>query len=791
MKLFEQRRIVAPSIINYMPFVFWVLLTNCLIWIPALLIDFPTIGGHDSQIFTAAVHAELRSENGFFGMSPKLLAAREDIYSYPYFGIMYPFYFTFGLNEAFSYKTNLILDFISVVFHMVMASLTFSVLLKRMSCSSSVSIIFGLFYAYSVHMKMWSSWIWALSGYAWIPLCLLGIWETVNNRRYRLGVICMSLGFGLIALGTALPLVYALILSAGFFFFCLLKARLNKADLFKALFCIFLASILSFAIGASHILPTLHQASEYVRWYSGGAITGSFKPPYDGTLSTVLEFSVDGLKQFVMPTKWYGVGHPFIGLSLLTLATYYFVINRRSLYVYPMLLLAVYFLFDAFGDSTFVHRITYAIPVLSSVRYPLANIYITHTVLLLFAALGVSALFEVKSKSRHWLVIFFGVSSVAGAIILWGFQSQLISGFREINSFWFLPSIVFGVMVVAAIKSRYWKVFIVLSLASMLPLNSMLIHPKIPKTNSLYIGCAEFSRIESDLREIRSKILGTPRFATYSGIDFKSDTSACLAKKKLSPQLMNSVAMIAGWDVMQIYLSPRAIKEFRLFNRLSEQYRKFDHAALLRAGVTHVLMPKNYEPSVIHRHAVSLYGKVGDYPLFEVKNFELGQASIGCVGRVEGSKDVSFQSSYGARKITGLPQEIITDDSYHCDLSIPSQSRIVDVDRAGSELSYRLSASHTESVFISDQVFSEEWTASIDEEVVKPFLVDGYRLGVVVPAGAKNIKLAYRPRVFIVGAILTAIGFLAVFMLLLTFVFKESYLTLKTYSSAVCRLWLK
>ena len=69
-------------------FYFLLVVVNGLIWLPVLFIEYPTIGlGHDSQIFTAAIHAVLRTDNGFWSLAPKLLTAREDIFSFPYFGI--------------------------------------------------------------------------------------------------------------------------------------------------------------------------------------------------------------------------------------------------------------------------------------------------------------------------------------------------------------------------------------------------------------------------------------------------------------------------------------------------------------------------------------------------------------------------------------------------------------------------------------------------------------------------------------------------------------------------------
>lgn len=757
---------------NPIIFALLILVVNILIWLPVTMAYFPTIGlGHDSQIFTAAIHSELRAQNGLFELSPKLIAAREDIYSYPYFGILYPFYFTLGVEQHLTYKTNLILDFMSVVFHMMLASIAFAVLLRKMGCVSIVAILFGVFYGYSLHLKMWSSWVWALSGYAWIPLALLGVWEVVYGRRYRLGFIYMSLGFGFIALGSGLPLIYALVLAFGFGLFAVLKAKTTLSELAKLAICIPSAAMVSVAIGASHLLPVFDQSFDYVRWYSGGASIGSFKPPYEGTLATVLDFSLSGLMQFIVPTRWYGVGHPFLGLSVVAAAAIYLVANVRKLHIYPMLIIGIYFLLDAFGDATPVHRLTYQIPLLGSVRYPLANIYISNTVLLIFAAFGVSRLITSESHKKFITMILLGVASILGAGLLISQQQQLIGSLREMNVLVLMLPALAGLLLVILAKSKLSSVILLMVFASILPLNSMFYHPKIPTSQSFYLACDEFKRIESDLRSLRAGIDGPARFTASREIDFKNKESGCLSRLKLSYMHVNSIAMSSGWDVAQIYLSPRPYENFKLFNKLWNKYSSLEYSELLGAAVTHIMLPKKFKPSNAQSRSIEYVQMVGQYPLYRVKNYMLGQTAIGCLKGTSSENVNEFETVFGVRGLAHIPPNIANNSNYHCQIEKGSGVRIVHSERSGSTMTYHISPTNNDSIFISDQVYDDGWKVSIDGNSVSPFSIDGYRLGVQVPANSKSLLISYSPLSFKVGVTITYTGFFIVFFVFISIVF--------------------
>ena len=198
--------------------IFWfVLLLNILIWLPFAFAIFPTIGlAHDSQLYAPSIHSLLRSGNMPWDLMTRFTQSRIDIFSTPFLSIIYPFYLTLGINGEFTYNQHLILDVTATIFHMVVASFTFALLLSRMGCRTSIATFGGIAYAYSLHMKVWSSWIWSISAFTWIPLCLLGVWEVIVERRKLRGILYLGGGFGMLTLASGLGLAYALVLTGTF-----------------------------------------------------------------------------------------------------------------------------------------------------------------------------------------------------------------------------------------------------------------------------------------------------------------------------------------------------------------------------------------------------------------------------------------------------------------------------------------------------------------------------------------------------------------------------------------------
>ena len=744
---------------------FWclLLLGNALVWLPALFVTFPTIGlGHDSQIFTAAIHRALRQGNMPWDPMTKILSAREDIFSYPYFGILYPFYWTLGINAELSATDNLKLDFLSVMFHMIVASFTFALLLKRLGCSIIIAVIFGLFYSYSIHLKMWSAWVWAISGYTWLPLCLLGMFECSVKKNYKLGIICLGFGYGLIGLGSALPLVYALITGGAFLLYCLLYSKTPLFSTYKRYISIALGTLLALLLSASHILPTIYRSSEYLRWYSGGIIVGGLKPPYSGTINPALDFSFDSILSAISPSNWHGgLAHPYLGISVILLFIYFCTKNFKNKSLLPLIAVGAYFLLDSFGDATFIHKITYQLPLISSVRYPVANIFIPILFILILSSLGLQQLInQVRTnKDKAWLLILI-ISNVAVAFFQYFNNKNLIRTFSGENSWILLVPALIGIFCLIIYKhaNPTKLIWIPISLlVAQLPQNTMLFHPKIPKNNSIYNKCTAYKNLFDELQEQRQLLSNDIRLSV--NIDdpnfFKKKTN-CLKDLKIINSFLQSEALMTGWPVHQIYHSPRTLKEFKLFNNLTRNIKDAKLNTIYQSGVTHILSDTQLKTTIWQEIM-----KVEELYLYQLKNYHLSGSNVGCLSN--NGTITNFTTSKGIRSIT--PNNGVT-EIIQSSCSVENAKNLITLNSEiqSSKMHYEFNL-QTPAIFISDQVYSHHWKALINNKTATPILIDNYRLAVVLPAGKINLKLNYSPRDFMLGAWLSMIGLICLLLI--------------------------
>ena len=763
---------MIPSVGSKQSLLWLLLLINLLIWLPLSLATFPTLGvGHDSQLFAPGIHALLREGNMPWALMTRLAQARVDIFSYPYFSIIYPFYWTLGLDGDFSYKQHLLLDISSVIFHMVLASYTFGLLLSKFGCRVTIAAFGGIAYAYSIHMKLWSAWIWAVSAYSWIPLCLLGVYEIIVAGRQQRGIVYLGIGFGMTALATGVGLVYAFILCASVMLalWAMTKSSIHRR--LSDLRSIVLGGLLGAVVGAAHLLPVLYRMHDYIRWYAGGSLVGQFKPPYEGTIAPALAWPND-LLQFVAPTALEAgknVGHLYVGAAVLVLS-FILLMKASQWRRFAVVLWAVsaYFFLDAFGDATFVHRLSYELPLLGSIRYPLANVTIPVVLLTLMACIALEQLlkqFEAgEDNAKSWLIGFcLAVIAITGGVFFLDTELYSTITGADIGYLFLLPALVSLVALVLwrLIPRKTWMAILpVAILFAYLPQNSLLVHPKVPDSTELYNQCDEFVELKSALTRWARNNPENTRLAVQLS---DREIQGCLGELKLSESLLQSVAGIAGWNVMQPYLSPRPYLEFKLFAKLSSGRALQSHAALLKAGITHILAQQDDTNPGQLASFLRERGRVGSFVLYEVKNWQLGQTVAGCLANRNG--ELELVTSLGRRSISLSPAvktKVMSDVACGDSRRKSEELHALVTERVqGSDLHYELQTMRP-LLFVSDRVLRDDWVVTVNGTVVEPELADEYRMALVLEAGSHKIEFAHSPIDFRIGYWLSLFGLLVV-----------------------------
>jgi Bacterial membrane protein YfhO len=734
---------------------------NLIAWIPFVLSGSYHIGlGHDSQIYEPCINALFWRSNLPLDPVLRLYEARVDIFSFPGWSVLYPFRWAFSSGTVLPYRQLLTSTTTILVFHQVCASFTFFMLLRGLRCRPLYAAFGGMGYAYSLHLQNWASWLATFTGFTWLPLCLLGILLIMKEKRFTTGIFLIAVGYGLVSLASSFAFLYTLALSIIFFLATVPVSYHGLNVTIKKFGSIGLGGLLGAMVGAPALIPVFTRSAEYIRWFSGGSVEGGLQVPYAGTLVSPIDKW--GFLHLIFPLE-YGnsLGDVFVGSAILFLSGY-LVVRSISWRRFAIVLFAgaLYFLLDAMGDATPIHHLTYHIPFLSSIRYPISGGIVVVVCLLITGFLGVEQLSQDLSSGRsrrpHGVVLL--VLGTILLIITFILRNNMTWIYKNNVGFSLLILSVSGILIAAILliinTKRIYKVatpFILL--ASFFPLNTLIVQEKILQPNNGYLSCTEFLELTEDLSKWKTALGENTRLATW--FESGKKQSMCLSKFKLSDDLINSVAMASGWNVSVPYLSPRPSKEFHLFNKLSRWNAFKQHDKLLKAGVTHVL--SNLSPSEVP----SFYTKThdsGSFSLYAIEDAMMGMNVVGCIESLNGT--LYLINDLGSRAITVDPndlEELVK--NYSCNYQTEEKFGVVDVFRSasGTTVKYRVDTSNN-LLFVTDRVYNDNWEAQVNNRSVKPIIIDGYRLAIALNKGENKIKLVYRPKDFILSAMISICG---------------------------------
>ncbi len=691
----------------------------------------------------------------------RLFEARTDLFSFPYFGTIYPFYWTLGIGRDLSLEGHLLLDTLSVVFHQVAGACLFAWFLHRVGVRPLLAALGGIAYAYSLHLKDWASWMWAFSAYAWIPLCMLGAWSIAAESRYRAGTFYLALGIGLVSLGSALPLAYAVSLTgivaiAGF-----VHAHSRLADTARGFAAITAGGLLGGLLGATHLVPVLIRNSEYIRWFSGGAVVGGFKPPYEATLVATID--AWGPLHLLLPLRQKGgLGIAFVGGAMVFLAAYLLLGSSRwRRFCLVLLAAATYFFLDAMGDLTPVHRLTYQLPLLGAVRYPIANVVITITCLLTAGTLGAEHMcrrLERGDSLRGWgvgLIAFFLGLGIAGFGLREHVTPQFTAG-AGLGFLWLSLAIGAGVGVALAWGPgrRLASALPIALLLGWLPTQVLLLPKKALTATTEYLACDQYQELVHQLRSWRGEVGEEARLAVWWAPD--GAKGPCLSRLMTTSMLLESTAMALGWNVRSPYISPRPVHEFRLFSH-DVRLKSKDH--LLQAGITHVIT--NLAPDLMPSFYRQMHSG-SSLSLYEVADTRTATVTSGCL--VLEGKAIWLVNGTARRKLGLSPDDTLgLLSQLSCEPTTLSRTigpeTLVRRSPSGSRVTYSVSAAQA-SLLVTDRVSNPSWRIEVNGRQVPDIVADGYRIAIPLRAGDNRIVLTYRPWDFRLGVWLTMLGLL-------------------------------
>lgn len=345
-----------------------------------------------------------------------------DLHHNPHMNVHYPFYFT-GIGGYGDLVSSNHRVFLITHFHHFIGGLGAFVFAKAIGARNISAFAAGLFFSLCLSNTYVSPFFTRLAASNWTPWGLAAVWLAASGKAPRLAILIGAPSVAMLAFASSsIPMLFFVVTSAfvglAALYYGWQEYGRSSAFLRRCIIPSIALVILSLCLALPATLPVMLEQSEYVRWTSEGPITGSYKVPYEATL--LQSFSGrDGLTNIFVPiTKNFNIGTTFIGpvIALIALAAFFF--KGRRVLAGILLGVCVYFIINGMGQTTFLPKVTYQIPLINNVRQLTSHYAIVNFAFIALLAIGFEYLIEYKTKHRKRIIAASIISAVIIAYIL-------------------------------------------------------------------------------------------------------------------------------------------------------------------------------------------------------------------------------------------------------------------------------------------------------------------------------------------------------------------------------------
>lgn len=491
-----------------------------------------------------------------------------DLYHSPLTNLRYPFYFLWAGDTGDIVSTSHY-AFLLAHFHHVIGGLGAFVLARVIGVRPLAAFAGAMFFMFCFNNTLLSPFYWRLASTAWTPFALAGVWLIATGKSPKQGILLSAPAIALLVFAKSTqPLAYFAYLafffgSAGFLS-VFLKQKSVK-DLYVP------ALSMSILVGISILLcfpvlyPVIEHQSEYIRWTTDGPIRGfGNKVSYEATQQ--FAYPLHGIWNVLVPLpKMFSIGSTFLGAAAVgAIAAAWFSKSHRIL-VAILSFVIVYFVVNGFGDALKLTRLTYKLPVLSSVRQLTSHYIFVVIAASVLIAIGFDTILSMKNRKAR--IAIMGILSAIIVAALIGLTSQ--ANFLK-------PSGQFGLSAIALIlspvlfggllfvKSPQWRngLAVLCIVLMVLPASQL----RTDRTRDLTINNVYYSQTKTQdtisAWEAAANIKPGALVSSFVKNTYPEDT------KKLHHYHINSLALYAGLRPFNVGYTPRPYDEFKHFNRI-------------------------------------------------------------------------------------------------------------------------------------------------------------------------------------------------------------------------------
>jgi hypothetical protein len=679
------------------------------------------------------------------------------LYNFPQLSPFYPFYFT--ALPLFDGPQQVVhsMDWLTLM-HLLILEINTYVFLRVIGTSRISALMGSALFAFGANSLTYAAWLNITAPYAWFPLYLaglVGIFEHPGRRRY----FAMALaGIVLLALASpAQPLIHAVVVSGVFVLAYWASHGLSGGWVRTRypLAQIAGVGIVALLIVAPVILPAALEFKHMIRWIGPfPPVTGNGHIPFEAF--QVDQLSIAALTGVLFMAPGAAVGHPFVGVIVLSLACMAAASRGRLWIKGALFFIALYAIASSTGINLGLAYINHLIPILNKIREPSRFLILFQFAVTALAALGLDELRQAVT-SRHTdgtrrprYLLVLSIAAVASIILL------VLSIGRIASLPWTLASVLVLVALIAltaALGRRAGtragvSVALTWSVAALFFLGAQIVWTPTSTTASKYNtdGGRELDRVLDRLLVL----------------DPAHDWRV-IFDGKIDKQMASMLASYKGIRTLNAYFNPAPKQQFdelyyhgprtpNYFQSLGAKYLVCDKCAPeALQGYEHkedIAGLQLYEATTAalpHAYAATALDGVVD--------------SLGDLTAKIAAADLTSAPLFAEKNIPELPRRTGDVPVARCDVK-------EDIPRRVNRIRVTLSCPTT-SMLVLNEFFDESWRGSIDKGRTLLLRVNGSQMGILVPPGTHTVELRFRPVTFMWTLPLSGCGLLAVMVWLI------------------------
>ena len=710
----------------------------------------------DNEFFVGTVLSSMSStlSHGEWPLRMDTILGGVALYNFAQLSAFYPFYLTALSIYGSPLDVVQSMHWITLA-HLLILEINMYIFIRTIGVSRLAAITGAALVAFSANSFGYAVWMNMVAPYSWLPLYLaglVGILKCPQSMRYSAmalgGIVLLSLA------SPAQPLIHAVLVTIILVFANSISQSRNgeSRQIPYTVGRVFAVGILALFLLAPVILPVALEFKNMIRWIGPfPALMGDARIPFAAFQYDQL--SITDLGGVFFKFKGADVGHQFVGVLTIALASVAVVSRPRSWMVVALVFIAVYSLISSTGSNLGLAYLNYVIPILNKIREPSRFLVLFQFAVGVLAALGIDELRKTVSLKSGYAdgkrqLMALVMTTVIAVVIFLVLGDRVISNVPPLVSLTILVALILvtRMAVQGHLRVRNTMIPVAWCCAALTLLTFEVPWTPPPVSSSQYLTTGALA-LDTAIQRVATLDPGRDYRVIFDG-EIDKQQAAMLASYRRVRTLNAYFNPAPRRQFEELYYhGPRSDNYFRILGAkyliCSEcksgslnGYKHLESIAGYQIYEAETVLPRSY---IIHR----VSGEFRDLTDFVTKS--VGADLTKKLLFIEPGVGVGFDG--GGREAAGD--------------SCISREEIRTTNRSRFVVQCK-----SPGVLVMNEFFDNAWNTTVDGVKIPSLRVNGNQIGVPFLSGSHVIEFRYLPTIFLISLGLAAVG--VMFLIYLT-----------------------